>query len=49
MGFRWGQSSGTNLGFLENVQKRHLAKILANFVCNEVTSFNVKIIWVFSK
>ncbi len=37
MAFRWGQSLGIN---------RYWAKILPNFISNQVTSFNVQIIWV---
>ncbi len=45
---RWGQSLGTNLGFLESVQNRYFAKILESFMCNYTISFNVQIIWVYS-
>ncbi len=39
--FRWSQSLGTNLGFQESVQNRHLAQILESFMCNYAISFNV--------
>ena len=39
MGFRWGQSSGTNLGFQGSIQNRHLALILVSFMHNQVIKF----------
>ncbi len=40
---------GTNLRFQESVQNGYLARILAGFKYNLVTSFNVQIILVYSK